>query len=253
MHPEFISMFGPRGAEQLAFIVTNIITATTCKGGLYCVGKWSLVIELLLPGWLAGMMLPARRAPGFVRGLAENVLLWRYAGACFAAWVAFGLLLNVNPFYALSWSRCCWRAAGVAGKTPSPGGRYPAGYYGPQRAVARSGGGEPDVERARRPDGLSVWRSVGRYPTGFSLIASGVVVVVAILLWRWRNLLAMTISPDLAFVDGVKLQRAAADAGDGIDYRRGNEIRRRADHHFAVDNPGRYRPPLCPRRNRWPR
>ena len=31
--------------------------------------------------------------------------------------------------------------------------------------------------------------------------------MVAILLWQWRNLLAMTISPDLAFVDGVKLQR----------------------------------------------
>ena len=31
--------------------------------------------------------------------------------------------------------------------------------------------------------------------------------LLAILLWLWRILLSMTISPDLAFVDGVKLQR----------------------------------------------
>jgi len=35
----------------------------------------------------------------------------------------------------------------------------------------------------------------------------GVAIVLGILLWQWRSLLSMTISPDLAFVDGVKLQR----------------------------------------------
>jgi zinc transport system permease protein len=38
-------------------------------------------------------------------------------------------------------------------------------------------------------------------------IALGVAVVVGVLLWQWRNLLSMTISPDLAHVDGVNLQR----------------------------------------------
>ncbi|KFD21292.1 permease component of an ABC superfamily zinc transporter [Yokenella regensburgei ATCC 49455] len=44
-------------------------------------------------------------------------------------------------------------------------------------------------------------------PQDLISIALGVVVVVGILLWQWRNLLAMTINADLAFVDGVKLQR----------------------------------------------
>ncbi len=44
-------------------------------------------------------------------------------------------------------------------------------------------------------------------PEDLISIAIGVVIVLAILLWQWRNLLSMTISPDLAFVDGVKLQR----------------------------------------------
>jgi zinc transport system permease protein len=44
-------------------------------------------------------------------------------------------------------------------------------------------------------------------PEDLISIAIGVVIVLAILFWQWRNLLAMTISPDLAFVDGVKLQR----------------------------------------------
>ena len=38
-------------------------------------------------------------------------------------------------------------------------------------------------------------------------VSIGVAVVLGILLWQWRSLLAMTVSPDLAFVDGVKLQR----------------------------------------------
>ena len=42
-------------------------------------------------------------------------------------------------------------------------------------------------------------------PEDLISIAIGVVIVVAILFWQWRNLLSMTISPDLAFVDGVKL------------------------------------------------
>lgn len=44
-------------------------------------------------------------------------------------------------------------------------------------------------------------------PEDLISIAIGVAVVLGILLWQWRNLLAMTVSPDLAFVDGVKLQR----------------------------------------------
>ena len=44
-------------------------------------------------------------------------------------------------------------------------------------------------------------------PADILSIAIGVAIVIAVLAWQWRSLLAMTISPDLAFVDGVKLQR----------------------------------------------
>jgi zinc transport system ATP-binding protein len=58
MHPEFISMFGQRGAEQLGSIAIIIITATTLQGRIVLRrGNEPLMIELLLPGWLAGMML----------------------------------------------------------------------------------------------------------------------------------------------------------------------------------------------------
>jgi zinc transport system permease protein len=40
------------------------------------------------------------------------------------------------------------------------------------------------------------------------MIAIGVTVVIAVLCWQWRALLSMTISPELAHVDGVNLQRS---------------------------------------------
>lgn len=60
------------------------------------------MIELLLPGWLAGIML-ARAA-----GPLGSFVVWRrmsYFGDTLAhaslLGVAFGLLLDVNPFYAV--------------------------------------------------------------------------------------------------------------------------------------------------------
>ena len=34
-------------------------------------------------------------------------------------------------------------------------------------------------------------------------IAVGVTIVTGLLMWQWRNLLSLTISPELAFVDGI--------------------------------------------------
>lgn len=60
------------------------------------------MIELLLPGWLAGMMLACAAGP------LGSFVVWRrmsYFGDTLAhaslLGVAFGLLLNVNPFYAV--------------------------------------------------------------------------------------------------------------------------------------------------------
>ena len=60
------------------------------------------MIELLLPGWLAGIMLACAAGP------LGSFVVWRrmsYFGDTLAhaslLGVAFGLLLNVNPFYAV--------------------------------------------------------------------------------------------------------------------------------------------------------
>jgi len=71
------------------------------------------MIELLLPGWLAGMMLACAAGP------LGSFVVWRrmsYFGDTLAhaslLGVAFGLLLDVNPFYAVM-IRCSgsWRTA----------------------------------------------------------------------------------------------------------------------------------------------
>ena len=60
------------------------------------------MIELLLPGWLAGMLLAIAAGP------LGSFVVWRrmsYFGDTLAhaslLGVAFGLLLNVSPFYAV--------------------------------------------------------------------------------------------------------------------------------------------------------
>jgi zinc transport system permease protein len=40
------------------------------------------------------------------------------------------------------------------------------------------------------------------------MIGTGVVIVLLVLWWQWRDLLSMTISPEMAHVDGVNLPRA---------------------------------------------
>ncbi len=85
-------------------------------------------------------------------------------------------------------------------------------------------------------------------PQDLIAIAIGVVIVIGILLWQWRNLLAMTISPDLAFVDGVKLQRVklllmlvtALTIGVAMKFVGALIIT------SLLIIPGRHRPPFCP-------
>ncbi len=50
-------MFGPRGAEQLGIYRHHITIVTIYRDELFCVGEMIALIELLFPGWLAGIML----------------------------------------------------------------------------------------------------------------------------------------------------------------------------------------------------
>ena len=174
------------------------------------------MIELLFPGWLAGIMLACAAGP------LGSFVVWRrmsYFGDTLAhaslLGVAFGLLLDVNPFYAviavtlllaggLVWLEKRPQLAidtllGIMAHSALSLGLVTlfGGYFG-SRLMSNI---RVDLMAYLFGDLLAVT------PEDLISIAIGVVIVVAILFWQWRNLLSMTISPDLAFVDGVKLQR----------------------------------------------
>ncbi|PLN71733.1 zinc ABC transporter permease, partial [Klebsiella pneumoniae] len=167
------------------------------------------MIELLLPGWLAGMMLACAAGP------LGSFVVWRrmsYFGDTLAhaslLGVAFGLLLNVNPFYAVIVVTLLL-AGGLVWLEKRPhlaidtllGIMAHSALSLGLVVVSLMSNVRVDLMAYLFGDLLAVT------PQDLIAIATGVVIVIGILLWQWRNLLAMTISPDLAFVDGVKLQR----------------------------------------------
>ena len=170
------------------------------------------MIELLLPGWLAGMMLACAAGP------LGSFVVWRrmsYFGDTLAhaslLGVAFGLLLNVNPFYAVIVVTLLL-AGGLVWLEKRPHLAIDT-LLGIMAHSALSLGlvvvslMSPLLFLSVRHSAYLFGDLLAVTPQDLIAIAIGVVIVIGILLWQWRNLLAMTISPDLAFVDGVKLQR----------------------------------------------
>lgn len=167
------------------------------------------MIELLLPGWLAGMMLACAAGP------LGSFVVWRrmsYFGDTLAhaslLGVAFGLLLDVNLFCAVI-AVTLLLAAGLVWLEKRP-------YLAPDTllgimahsalslglvVVSLMSGVRVDLMAYLFGDLLAVTTR------DLLFIAPGVLVVLAVLLWQWRSLLSMTISQELAFVDGVKIQR----------------------------------------------
>ena len=103
------------------------------------------MIELLFPGWLAGIMLACAAGP------LGSFVVWRrmsYFGDTLAhaslLGVAFGLLLDVNPFYAVI-AVTLLLAGGLAGEASTAGDRHVIRDYGAQCPVAGPGGRESDV------------------------------------------------------------------------------------------------------------
>ncbi|MFC0141869.1 zinc ABC transporter permease subunit ZnuB [Erwinia mallotivora] len=168
------------------------------------------MIELLLPGWLAGFLLTLAAGP------LGSFVVWRrmsYFGDTLAhtslLGVAFGLLLNINPFYAviavtlllsllLVWLE---RRPQLAIDTLLGILAHSALSLG-LVVVSLMSGVRVDLMAYLFGDLLSVT------PTDLWVIGTGVALVLAVLAINWRSLLAMTISPDLAQVDGVNLSRA---------------------------------------------
>ncbi len=90
-------MFGPRG-EQLD-LSHVIIIATIYRVALYRAGEMVTMIELLLPGWLAGDDAGVRRCPWAHLRSGVGCPIWRYAGSRVVSgrgvWPVAG---RVNPF-----------------------------------------------------------------------------------------------------------------------------------------------------------
>ncbi|MBW7983310.1 zinc ABC transporter permease subunit ZnuB [Enterobacillus tribolii] len=167
------------------------------------------MIELLLPGWLAGVLLSLAAGP------LGSFVVWRrmsYFGDTLAhaslLGVAFGLLLNVNPFYAVI-AITLLLAMGLVWleRRPLLGIDTLLGIMAHSAlslglvVVALMSNVRVDLMAYLFGDLLSVTYS------DLVMISTGVVVVLGLLWWRWRELLSVTISPELAYVDNISLDR----------------------------------------------
>lgn len=168
------------------------------------------MIELLLPGWIAGVLLATAAGP------LGSFVVWRrmsYFGDTLAhaslLGVAFGLLLDINPFYAviavtlilalvLVWLE---RRPQLSIDTLLGIMAHSALSLG-LVVVALMSNVRVDLMAYLFGDLLSVTIS------DLWIIAIGVVMVLLVLWWQWRALLSMTISAEMAHVDGVNLPRA---------------------------------------------
>ncbi|AIA48396.1 zinc ABC transporter permease subunit ZnuB [Serratia marcescens] len=168
------------------------------------------MIELLLPGWLAGVLLASAAGP------LGSFVVWRrmsYFGDTLAhaslLGVAFGLLLDINPFYAVIAITLLLALALVwLERRPQLSVDTLLGILAHSAlslglvVVALMSNVRVDLMAYLFGDLLSVTLS------DIVMIAGGVAVVLLVLWWQWRDLLSMTISPELAHVDGVNLARA---------------------------------------------
>lgn len=167
------------------------------------------MIELLFPGWLAGILLTCATGP------LGAFIVWRrmaYFGDTLAhaslLGVAFGLLLNVTPFYtiiAASLLLACILA--ILEKQPFLATDTLLGILAHSSlslglvVVSLMSGIRVDLVGYLFGDLLAVTHD------DLLPVAAGVALVVTGLLWQWRNLLAITINQELAFIDGVNLAR----------------------------------------------
>lgn len=167
------------------------------------------MIELLLPGWLGGVMLALAAGP------LGSFVVWRrmsYFGDTLAhaslLGVACGLLLNINPYYAVILVTVVL-ALGlvVLERRPHLAIDTLLGIMAHSAlslglvVVSLMSSVRVDLMAYLFGDLLAVT------PDDLWVMAGGVALVLAVMAWQWRSLLAMTISPELAQVDGVNLQR----------------------------------------------
>ncbi|BGI50796.1 MAG: zinc ABC transporter permease subunit ZnuB [Arsenophonus endosymbiont of Ceratovacuna japonica] len=167
------------------------------------------MIELLLPGWLAGILLAIAAGP------LGSFIVWRrmsYFGDTLAhaslLGIVFGLFFNINLFYSviiitfiiailLSWLEKNSKLEmdtllGIITHSFLSLGLI---------IVSLMTNIRMDLMIYLFGDLLSVTNE------DIILIMISVIIVCLIIIWQWRNLLSITINQDLAFIDGVKIQQ----------------------------------------------
>ncbi|MBG6244967.1 zinc ABC transporter permease [Candidatus Symbiopectobacterium sp. 'North America'] len=166
------------------------------------------MIDILLPGWLAGIFLACAAGP------LGSLVVWRrmsYFGDTLAhaslMGVAIGFLLDINVYYSVILVTLLL-ALGLVWLERRPylaidtllGIMAHSSLSLGLVVVSLMNNIRVDLMAYLFGDLLSVTTQ------DLWLIGPGVLVVIAIMCWQWRSLLSMTINQELAYVDGVNLQ-----------------------------------------------
>jgi zinc transport system permease protein len=166
------------------------------------------VLDILLPGWLAGMILSLATGP------LGSFVVWRrmsYFGDTLShaslLGVAIGLLLNVNPYHmvivvTLLLALCLiWLERRPQFAIDTLLGILAHSALSLGLIVSILSGARVELMAYLFGDLLAItYHDV-------ILISVGVVMVALILFWHWNALLAVTVNQELAYVDGISINR----------------------------------------------
>lgn len=166
------------------------------------------MIDILLPAWIAGMVLSLATGP------LGAFVVWRrmsYFGDTLAhaslLGVALGLLLKVNPFHAvivitLLLALCLvWLERRPQFAIDTLLGILAHSALSLGLIVSIISGARVELMSYLFGDLLSITIDDLR------LIAAGVACILFILFWQWKSLLSVTINAELAHVDGINVDR----------------------------------------------
>ncbi|UDG79720.1 zinc ABC transporter permease subunit ZnuB [Candidatus Steffania adelgidicola] len=165
------------------------------------------MIELLFPGWCAGVLLSLATGP------LGSFIVWRkmsYFGDTLAhaslLSVAFGLLLNINLLYAII-GVMLTMALGLVWLE-----RFPYLAIDTLLGIMAHGSLSLGLVVVSLMQGIRIDLMTYLFgdllavtPQDILLVGIGVTVVLTLILCQWRSLLSVTISPELAHVDGIRL------------------------------------------------
>ncbi len=167
------------------------------------------MIELLLPGWLVGVLLAIASGP------LGSFVIWRrmaYFGDTLAhsslLGVAFGLLLDISPFYAMTGITLIMALILLILE------RRPQLPMDTLLSIMAQSALSLSLVVVSL---MAVRADMMAYLFGDLLgvtladvwpITGAVLVILAILWWQWQPLVSVAVSPELAYVDGVNVQRA---------------------------------------------